>query len=164
MGAIFIVLALVFPMLFHLVHLGSTFLPMFFPIALAGFLIAPPVAALVGFLAPLLSAFLTGMPPLYPPIAPLMAAEGFVLAATISMTRRKMGWGIYPSLITGILLQRLVMAVGVFLIAPLFRLPGEVFTAGMLISGIPGIILQLVAIPAIVLALEPRMKRLEDIA
>lgn len=164
MGSILLVLALVFPLLFHVVHLGSTFLPMFFPIALAGFLISPGIAALVGLMAPLLSSILTGMPPLYPPIAPLMAVEGLVLAAAIGLARKKFNWGVYPSLIVGIVLQRSVMAIAVFFVAPLFRLPGDIFTAGMLISGIPGIILQLIAIPPIVIGLEPRMKRLEDIA
>ncbi len=64
LGAVILVLALVFPIFFHVVHLESAFLPMFFPIALGGMLIKPRVATIVGFLAP----FLTEMPPFYPPV------------------------------------------------------------------------------------------------
>lgn len=162
-AAIFLVLALVFPIIFHVVHLGSTFLPMFFPIALLGFLVSPVVAATVGGMAPILSSLLTGMPPLYPPIAPMMVVEGIVLGGVIALLRTYTDWAVYPILISGILLQRGVMAVTVFLAAPLFHLPSVVFSAGMLVSGIPGIILQLIAIPPLVRYFEPRMQLLQDV-
>jgi len=74
-GGLFLALALGLPLAFHLVGLGSSFLPMFYPILLAGFLLDFQVAVLVGLLSPLLSAALTGMPPFYPPIAFIMMAE-----------------------------------------------------------------------------------------
>lgn len=151
-------------MLFHVVQLGATFLPMFFPIAVLGFLVRPGVAAVVGFLAPLLSALMTGMPPLYPPIAPMMAVEGAVLGGTISLLTRLTDWGTYPVLLSGILLQRVVMVITVFLIAPLFHLPSAVFSIGMLLSGIPGVILQIAAIPPLVLYFKPRMQKLREVA
>lgn len=163
MAGVFLVLALVFPVFFHMVHLGATFLPMFFPIALCGLLISPVPAMLVGFLAPLLSSVMTGMPPLYPPIALIMAVEGVVLAGSLSVLRTQWHWPLYPSLITGILLQRLMLAAAVFGIAPLFHLPPKVFSAGMVFSGIPGVILQLIAVPPLVSMLEPRIKRMQEI-
>ncbi|UCH97132.1 MAG: ECF transporter S component, partial [Candidatus Aminicenantes bacterium] len=63
LGGLFMALALVFPMVFHAVGLGSAFLPMFYPIAAAGFLVALPVALVVGTMSPLVSALITGMPP-----------------------------------------------------------------------------------------------------
>ena len=41
-------LALVFPVVFHAVDLGNAFLPMFYPIIAAGFLVALPAAVVVG--------------------------------------------------------------------------------------------------------------------
>jgi len=162
-AGVFLVLALVFPLLFHAVNLGATFLPMFFPIALAGLLLSPGTAALIGFLAPLMSAGLTGMPPFYPPIAPLMSVEGMVLGGGISLVSSRLNWGVIPSLLTGIMLERLVLVLMVFILAPAFHLPGEVFSAGMLIAGIPGVILQLIGIPPIFAILKPRMMRLQEI-
>jgi len=162
-AAIFLVLALVFPILFHAVSLGSTFLPMFFPVALCGLLISPVPAALVGFLAPWLSALLTGMPPLYPPLAPIMSVEGLVLGGGVSLLHTRLNWTLYPSLIAGIVFQRIILVIAVFAVAPLFHLPSTVFSAGMVISGIPGIILQLVVIPPLANRLEPRMQRLREI-
>ncbi len=163
LAAIFLVLALVFPVLFHVVHLGATFLPMFFPIALCGLLISPIPAMIVGFLAPLLSALLTGMPPLYPPMAPLMAVEGVVLAGGISYLRLRRDWGIYASLISGIVAQRIILVATVLVIAPLFHLPGKLSSAGLIISGISGVILQLLILPPLAMKLEPRIKNLQEI-
>ncbi|MFH1853602.1 MAG: hypothetical protein ABIA75_14800 [Candidatus Neomarinimicrobiota bacterium] len=164
LGAVFLVLALTFPVLFHLVHLGSTFLPLFFPIALAGLLVRPGVAATVGLLAPILSGVLTGMPPFYPPIAPQMAAEGAVLGGSIALLRRHWGFGVVGSLVGGILAQRVVLAALVFLIAPLFHLPPGIYTGAKIVSGIPGLILQLVGIPPLVKLLEPRIRQMWEVA
>lgn len=136
---------------------------MFFPIALLGFLVPPVTAATVGFVAPILSSLLTGMPPLYPPIAPMMAVEGLILGGTIALLHKRTTLGIYTPLIAAILFQRLVMAITVFLIAPLFHLPSAVFSAGMLISGIPGVVLQIIAVPPLVIYLKPRMQRLQEV-
>ena len=56
-------------------------MPMFYPLALAGFLVAPPLAMITGVAAPLVSALLTGMPPFYPPIAFIMMAEALLFTA-----------------------------------------------------------------------------------
>ncbi len=163
LGAVFLVLALIFPMLFHLLRLGSAFLPMFLPLALAGMLLRPKVAVCIGIIAPLLSGLLTGMPPFYPPVAPQMMVEGAVLSGTIALLRMNFFWGIYPSLIAGLLAQRMVLALLVFVIAPLFHLPAEIFTVAKLISGIPGVLMQLVTIPPLVKLLEKRIQLLRVI-
>jgi hypothetical protein len=57
------------PIVFHMVGLGSKFLPMLLPILLDGFLSLLPWAVLTGALVPVAGGLLTGMPPFYPPIA-----------------------------------------------------------------------------------------------
>ncbi|MEJ2051625.1 MAG: ECF transporter S component [Calditrichota bacterium] len=163
LAGMFLVLALVFPLLFHAINLGATFLPMLFPIALGGLLLSPSTAALIGFLAPLLSAVMTGMPPFYPPIALLMAVEGVALGGGIALIRTTLHWGVYPSLLSGIVLERLVLALAIFIFAPVFHLPATVFSAGMLVAGIPGVILQLVGIPPLFAIVRPRMMHLREI-
>lgn len=78
LAGLFLAAALVLPVFFHALGLGSAFMPMFYPLALAGFLVAAPLAMITGVSAPLLSALLTGMPPFYPPIAFIMTAEGLL--------------------------------------------------------------------------------------
>ena len=53
LGGLFSSLALVVPFLFHAIGLRSAFLPMFFQVIIAGFLVVLPVAMAVGFISPL---------------------------------------------------------------------------------------------------------------
>ncbi len=63
----FIALAVVLPMAFHLIRVGGpVVLPMHIPVILAGFLAGPLAGCLVGVISPLISFLLTGMPPLVP--------------------------------------------------------------------------------------------------
>ena len=67
--------ALLLPTVFHLVHLGSLFMPMYAPLCLLAFLVSARIAASAALIVPLMSGLLTGMPPFYPPIAPVMSVE-----------------------------------------------------------------------------------------
>ena len=53
LGGLSLSLALVVPSLFHAIGLGSAFLPMFFQVIIAGFLVVFPLAMDVGFISPL---------------------------------------------------------------------------------------------------------------
>ncbi|MDI6893520.1 MAG: ECF transporter S component [Bacillota bacterium] len=74
-GALFVALGILLPIAFHAVGLGKVFLPMHIPVLLAGFFCSPSVGLLAGMITPLLSAVLTGMPPLAPPVAQAMVFE-----------------------------------------------------------------------------------------
>ena len=104
LGGLFLALAIALPLAFHLVGMGSTFLPMFYPVVLAGFLLRLQVSVLVGILAPLLSAALTGMPPLYPPVAFIMVLELLVMTALPWMFFQRLRLNIYLSLFHNLLL------------------------------------------------------------
>ena len=57
-------LCVVLPMAFHMIpNAGSIFLPMHLPVLLCGFLCGWPYGLCCGFLGPVLSSLLTGMPP-----------------------------------------------------------------------------------------------------
>lgn len=152
LGGLFLALALAFPAVFHLVGLGPVFLPMHIPVFLAGFAVAPWMAALVGLLSPLLSAVLTGMPPLSPPIAQGMMFElavyGFVTSLLYRATRR-----VFPSWLGAAVAGRLAYGLAGAFVLPLFGFVGipllYPLTAG-LVSGLPGLALQAVVVPAVV--------------
>lgn len=160
LGGMLLALAVVLPMAFHAAGLGSAFLPMFFPMILAGFLIAPPVAAAVGLLSPLTSALLTGMPPFFPPYAFIMMAEGIVLAGVPSFLRGKKGFPILPVLLVTLLGDRLVLLAAVTLASHLLELPAGVLGPAAVVHGLPGMALILAVLPPMVKGLELRIKRM----
>jgi hypothetical protein len=155
LGGLMGALAIALPIVFHAVGLGRAFLPMYLPILALGLLAEWPVAGAVGVAAPLLSAVLTGMPPLAPPTAVLMSAELLTLGMTASLARR-WGLGVWPAAVIALVTTR---AVGVAFLAVLGGAIGlqqglrEYLLASLLISW-PGIALQLTIVPAAVVAIE----------
>jgi niacin transporter len=147
-GGLFGAAALLLPLVFHLLHLGPFLMPMYIPLIALAFIAEPAIAAWTAFIVPLLSFFLTSMPPIYPPIAPVMAVELGLMCLLISMVMKKQ-----PTInkwipLTGALfLGRLFNFGALYLLAKIFGLPAG-FVAGLsLISGWPGIILILLIIP-----------------
>jgi len=159
LGGLFTALGVVLPLLFHLVGLGKVFLPMHLPVLTAGFLVGPAVAVSVGVLTPLLSAALTGMPPL--PLAPIMAVELAILAGAASLFYWVLRLPWWASLPLAILCGRASLALMVLGLAPLLHLPEKLLSLGSIIAGLPGIALQLVVVPLVVRAVEQRQKQKE---
>lgn len=140
--ALFIAFCLLVPFVFHLVGLGKMFLPMFLPILLAGFIIEFPAAMLVGFLGPWISAFATGMPPLFP-TALSMCVEGLVTAGLASYLYHQKRISFWIGLIVAIIAQRLARIVMLLLILPLFGLPAKALSIADFVYSLPGVFLQL---------------------
>jgi len=157
LSGLFLALALVLPILFHAVGLGSEFLPMFFPILLAGFLLPFPMAVSVGIMAPLLSALLTGMPPFFPPLAFIMMVEGAVLTAVPALLYRKIGIPLYPVLALTIVADRLVLLAVVMFTARWLDLPEGALSLVSVIRGLPGCVLIMILIPPLVKEMRKRV-------
>lgn len=143
--------ALLLPSIFHVIHLGHVFMPMYLPLVALGFLVRPRPAAVTSFVVPLLSGALSGMPPFYPPIAPTMAFELAIMVALVSMVRRRWPdsneWAV---LAVALLIGRCVNFVLLYSFAKVVQLPAG-FVAGMsLLSGWPGILLMLAVVPSLV--------------
>ncbi len=143
--------ALLLPVLFHVVHLGHVFMPMYVPLVTLAFFVGPLPAALTALIAPLLSGAVTGMPPFFPPVAVWMAIELAAMTAIIASVRAR--WPhvnewivLVPTLVLGRVLH--VGLVYAFSLA--IELPAT-FMAGLsFLSGWPGIVLMIVAVPLIV--------------
>ncbi len=159
-AALMLALCLVLPFLTgQIPQFGNMMLPMHIPVLLCGFFCGPIISLIVGAIAPLLRFALFGMPPIFPTGVAMMfelAAYGFVAA----LLYQKFGKGlknIYISLIGAMVIGRIVWGVVRFLIAKLILgvdFGFGVFMSGAILTAWPGIILQLVIIPIIVLALE----------
>jgi hypothetical protein len=146
-AAVVTALGLVLPPVFHALHLGHIFLPMYLPILAGAFLLCPGWAATVGIVTPLASAVLTGMPPVIPPVAGWMAAELGVMAALASFIHRRLRWPVWLNVAIVLVVGRVVYLGLVFLTAAWMNLPPRLLTVASSVAGWPGMILALVVVP-----------------
>jgi hypothetical protein len=152
--------ALLLPMVFHLVHLGRVFMPMYLPLVTLAFFVRPVPAALTALVLPLLSGLVTGMPPFYPPTAPIMSVELAVMGALIALLRGLLPRLPVPAILVPVLLLGRVLGIGlIYLTARFMQLPEKYVLGASILSGWPGIVLMIVAIPAIV-HLSKRVRRM----
>lgn len=142
--------ALLLPVLFHVVQLGRVFMPMYLPLVALAFFVRPLPAATTALIVPMLSAVTTGMPPLYPPVAPAMALELAAMAALIALARGRWPRANEWLLLTPVLLLGRVLYVAIaWSFAQAVELPAA-FVAGLsLLGGWPGIVLMIVGVPPI---------------
>jgi hypothetical protein len=154
-SGLFTAIGVLLPVIFHALGLGSAFLPMHIPALMAGFILSVPYAAAVGAATPLLSSLMTGMPPAFP-VMPYMVFELAAYASVVSILRRKFKLNPYLSLIVSMAAGRAVSGIAVWILTVVFgaQLPGPlVFVSGAVVTGLPGIILQLVVIPPLIMIL-----------
>lgn len=146
---------------------GTVFLPMHIPVFLAGLLCGPLFGVLAGAVIPALNSLITGMPAYYP-MLPIMAAElavyGLVSGLLYSKTRLSdKRWGVYPALILAMACGRAAYgAVFEILLVMNPSMRGAGVWAAF-VTGIPGVIVQLVVVPAIVWTLSGvKLRRRSD--
>ena len=166
LAAMFLALALVLPFLTgQIPQIGSMLLPMHLPVLLCGFLCGWQWGLVVGFIAPLLRSLLFGMPPMVNVAIPMafeLAAYGaftglFYQWLETAGSKMKPVTRLYAVLVIAMLLGRVVWGIAKFAVMSLvtsgiFTLP--MFFAGAFVTAWPGILVQLVLIPPIVLALK----------
>jgi hypothetical protein len=146
---------LLLPTIFHLLQLGHAFMPMYIPLMALAFLVSGRVSATTGFVVPLLSAAVTGMPPIYPPIALIMAIEIGAMAALIGAVRSRGSRPTLP-LLLGALVGGRILNFGLSYLAALAMGLPPAFMAGLsFIAGWPGVLLMLVVIPPLVRLIGP---------
>lgn len=154
LAGLFTAMGVVLPTIFHTFSLsGSVFLPMHIPVLLCGLVCGWSYGLASGILVPLISSFVTGMPPLYP-VAVSMALELATYGAIFGLQSRR--GNIFAALISAMLSGRAVLgAANVILLS----LSGKAyswstFISGAFITALPGIIIQLILIPLIYKTLE----------
>lgn len=158
-ASLFLALALVLPFLTgQIPQIGAMMTPMHFPVLLCGFLCGWQWGIAVDFSAPLLRSVLFGMPVMYP-MAVCMALELATYVAVAGMLYRVFPQKrrfLYVSLIISMIFGRLVWGLARFLCAGLdistFGL--SAFWTGAVAISVPGILLQLLIVPALVIVSE----------
>lgn len=158
-SAILLAIALLLPFLTgQLPEIGSMLLPMHLPVLLAGFLCGGGWGAAVGFIAPLLRSAIFGMPVMYPMAVAMaleLAAYGFFSGLLYKYLPHKK-WRVFVALPAAMVIGRVVFGLAFWLLTSVSggSYSWAAFIGGTVTSGIPGIVIQLVLIPVLVLALE----------
>ena len=159
LSAMFLALVIVLPFLTgQIKEIGNMLLPMHLPVMLCGLICGPQYGLIVGAIAPIMRSSLFGMPVMYPHAINMafeLAAYGFVIGYLFKNAKWKCIKSLYRCLIISMTAGRIVKGVVQCI---LLGFGGNGFTFAAFISGaflnaIPGIILQLVLIPAIMLIL-----------
>lgn len=156
LSGLFLAVGITLPFLTaNLQPMGSALLPMHLPVLLCGFVCGWPWGLAVGFVTPLLRSVLVGMPSLWPTAA-AMAFELAAYGALTGFLYRKLpkSWPfLYADLIGAMLGGRIVWGLVIAAIAGAnFGL--QPFLAGAFVNAIPGIVIQIVLVPALILALQ----------
>lgn len=159
LAAMFLAIGLLLPFLTgQIKQFGNMLLPMHIPVILCGLICGWQYGLGVGFVLPLLRYAMFGMPILFPTGVAMsfeLATYGFVVGILYAHSRWKCVVALYRCMIIAMLLGRVVWGVvQIFLLG----LGENGFTLNMFITSaflnaIPGIILQLILIPAIMIAL-----------
>ena len=169
-AALFLALACVIPELtMRIPRLGAMLCPMHIPVLLCGFICGWYWGLPVGLVAPLLRSLLTGgvAPALFPNaicMAFELAAYGTIAGLMHKLLPRKKPY-IYCSLLVAMIVGRIVWGASMFIC---LSASGSAFTfaafiAGAFTNAIPGIIIQIVLVPIIVMILDnPKILNLRD--
>ena len=154
--AVCVALCLVLPMAFHAIpNAGQVMLPMHIPVLLCGVICGWPFGMVCGLMGPFLSSVITAMPPaaMLPSMMVECAVYGLASGLLMKYIRTgKPGADLYISLICAMVLGRIVAG---FAKAWIFT-PGVspfAWVTTSLVTGIPGIVLQLAVLPLVVAAL-----------
>ncbi len=156
LSGLFLALGILLPFLTaNLPQMGSAFLPMHIPVLLCGFICGWPWGLMVGFVTPLLRMVLVGMPPVTTaiPMAFELAAYG-ALTGLLYRALPKTVPCLYVSLLGAMLGGRIVWGVVRWvMMATGVEFGFQAFLTGAFAFALPGIIIQIVLVPLIILAL-----------
>lgn len=159
LSAMLIAVGLLLPFLTgQLQQFGNMLLPMHIPVMLCGLICGQWYGLGIGFILPIMRSILFGMPVFYPNAVSMafeLAAYGFIIGYLFSHAKWQCIRSLYRCLIISMLGGRAVWGIVQALLA---LINGGVFTPEAFITyaflnAFPGIIIQLILIPSIMLAL-----------
>lgn len=156
LSGVLLAAGLLLPMVFHMFSMtGPAFLPMHIPVLIGGMLLPPPLAILLGIITPIVSSILTGMPVAFP-MAIIMAFELGANGLSASIATRKLKLNTLLALIIAMIDGRIVAGIVVAVLVRLFgvQMNPIMFVKGAIITGLPGLMIQLVFIPTLIYGLK----------
>ena len=158
LSAMLLAIGFVLPMVTGQIRvIGNMLLPMHIPVLLCGLICGPQYGLLVGAILPIMRSAIFGMPVMYPNAVAMafeLAAYGFISGFLFSRAKWQCVRSLYRCLITAMIGGRLVWGIAQTVLLGFGGFTFKMFIAGALLNAIPGIILQLVLIPAVMLSLD----------
>lgn len=158
LSAMFLALAFVMPFLTgQIPQIGSMLCPMHIPALLCGFFCGAPWGLIVGLLAPVFRSFVLGMPPMFPTAVCMafeLAAYGFAAGLFYNKLPKKKSC-VYISLVGAMIVGRIVWGLAMLCCMgfDVSKFGLTAFVSGAFTSAIPGIIVQIILIPILVIRL-----------
>lgn len=159
LAALFLALGLLLPFLTgQIQYVGSMLLPMHIPVLLCGLICGWKYGLTVGFATPLVRSALFGMPVLFPmafAMAFELAAYGTISGLIYNSSSKQDLGTVYKALLIAMVGGRLVYGLVMTIITSMLGQPYsfQIFMNAAIMSGLPGIVLQLLLIPTIMLVL-----------
>ena len=159
LAAFFLALAYVMPFLTgQIPEVGSMLCPMHIPVLLCGFICGWPWGFAVGAVSPLFRSLILGMPHLFPNAVCMafeLAAYGAVTGLMHRYLPRKKTL-VYLSLLISMIVGRIVWGVAMFVFVGINggSFTFSAFIAGAITNATPGILVQIIFIPPLVMILE----------
>lgn len=140
-------------------QIGSMLLPMHIPVFLCGLICGGRYGAVVGFIMPLMRSAIFIMPPMFPDAAAMafeLAAYGFIVGFMYENARWHCIKSLYRCMFAAMIGGRAVWGLAMAALIGFGDngLTFTMFVTRAFINAIPGIILQLVFIPSLMLALD----------
>ncbi len=153
-----VALGVVLPVMVHSIpNAGNVLLPMHIPVLLCGLICGPWYGLACGILTPVVSSLISGMPgPAYlPPMMAELAAYGLISGLCVRLIKgRKPAARVYASLAAAMIAGRIAYGMMNALIFRAGEYSMELWLSGTFITAAPGILVQLIVIPIIILALQ----------
>lgn len=143
---------------------GVTFLPMYLPVILGGCLLGTYWGLGVGIISPMASFLITSLMGNPMPIAarlPYMVMELAIfglISGLFSKRIFKNKWMVYPAVVSAILLGRLSFLAVSFIFQSVSTIKGNIVW-NQILNGYWGIIIQIIAVPVIVILLLKLLKK-----
>lgn len=159
LAAMFLAIGIVLPIFTgQIPQIGRMLLPMHLPVLLCGLICGWQYGGAVGFVLPVLRYAMFGIPPMPNGLAMAfeLAAYGIIVGLVYSRSRWQCVISLYRALLIAMVGGRLVWAAARVIMTGVAQVPftWEIFLADAFLSAIPGIILQLIFIPVLMVALD----------
>ncbi len=157
-ASVCVAIGIALPLAFHSIPQGGKiFLPMHLPVLLCGLVAGPLWGLGCGVLTPMLSSLFTGMPPaaMLPGMLVELSVYGLASGLLANALRGKNRLlGLYLPLVAAMLAGRVAggLVNGFLFQAGAYTV--QMWAAASFVTAVPGIIIQLVAVPALAFALE----------
>ena len=160
LSALFLALGYILPFATgQIPEIGNMLLPMHLPVFLCGFVCGWKYGAAVGLILPITRCLMFGRPMLYPDAVAMsfeLMTYGLAVGLIYMLMKKKNILAIYTSLVSAMIAGRLIWGAVRFIMLGLqntgFSI--KIFWTVALVNAIPGMILQLILIPAVLITLQ----------